>query len=59
MSEKPETRKQTTTSAESSDAIRAVLCEDEEDLAAFAERDREQPISYEAFLAKLETDGTL
>lgn len=41
------------------DALRAALREDEEDLAAFAERDREQPISYEAFLAQLKADGTL
>jgi plasmid stability protein len=41
------------------DAVRAALREDEEDLAAFAERDREQPVSYEAFLAQLEADGTL
>ena len=41
------------------DAVRAALREDEEDLAAFAEREREPPISYEAFRAQLETDGTL
>jgi len=41
------------------DAIRAALREDEEDLAAFAERDRERPMSYEAFLAQLKADGTL
>jgi hypothetical protein len=41
------------------DAIRAALREDEEDLAAFAEREREQPMSYEAFLAQLKADGTL
>jgi hypothetical protein len=41
------------------DAVRAALQEDEEDLAAFAERDREQPMSYEAFLAQLKTDRTL
>lgn len=41
------------------DAIRAALQEDEEDLAAFAERAREQPISYEAFLAQLKADGTI
>jgi plasmid stability protein len=41
------------------DAIRAVLREDEEDLAAIAERQHEQPISYEAFLAQLKADGTL
>jgi len=37
------------------DAVRAALCEDEEDLAAFAEREEEQPISYEAFRARLRT----
>jgi hypothetical protein len=41
------------------DAIRAVLREDEEDLAAIAERQHEQPISYEAFLVQLKADGTL
>ena len=41
------------------DAIRAALREDEEDLAAFAERAAEQPISYEALLARLKADGTL
>jgi plasmid stability protein len=41
------------------DAVRAALREDEEDLAAFAEREGEQPISYEAFLAQLKADGTL
>ena len=41
------------------DAVRSALREDEEDLAAFAERDGEQPITYEAFLAQLKADGTL
>ena len=41
------------------DAIRAALREDEEDLAAFAERAGETPLSYEAFLAQLKADGTL
>jgi plasmid stability protein len=41
------------------EAIRAALREDEEDFAAFAEREDEQPISYEAFLARLKADGTL
>ena len=41
------------------DAVRAALREDEEDLAAFAERVREKPVSYEAFLAQLKADGTL
>jgi len=35
------------------DAVRTALREDEEDLAAFAEREREQSISYEAFRARL------
>ncbi|HLF96609.1 MAG TPA: CopG family transcriptional regulator [Methylococcaceae bacterium] len=41
------------------DAIRAALREDEEDLAAFADRINEPSVSYEAFLAKLKADGTL
>lgn len=41
------------------DALRAALREDEEDLAAFAEREREHPMSYEEFLARLKADGTL
>ena len=41
------------------DAVRAALQEDEEDLAAFAEREGEPSISYEAFLALLKADGTL
>ncbi|BBL71925.1 hypothetical protein [Methylogaea oryzae] len=41
------------------DAIRAALREDEEDLAAFAERAEEPTVSYEVFLAKLKADGTL
>ena len=41
------------------DAVRAALREDEEDLAAFAERSGEQPITYEALLAQLKADGTL
>lgn len=41
------------------DALRAALREDEEDLAAFAEREHEKPVSYEAFLAQLKADGTL
>lgn len=34
----------------------AALREDEQDLAAFAERDREQPISYQALLAQLKAE---
>ena len=41
------------------DAIRAALREDEEDLAAFAERAQEETLSYEDFLAQLKADGTL
>jgi plasmid stability protein len=41
------------------EAVRAALREDEEDLATFAERVREKPVSYEAFLAQLKVDGTL
>lgn len=38
------------------DAVRAALREDEEDLAAFVERDHERPISYEALLTQLKGD---
>jgi plasmid stability protein len=41
------------------DALRAALREDEEDLAAFAEREHERPLSYEQFLSRLKADGTL
>lgn len=41
------------------DALRAALREDEEDLAAFAERAGEKTLSYEQFLAQLKADGTL
>ncbi len=41
------------------DAIRAALREDEEDLAAFAQRAGEKTLSYEEFLAQLKADGTL
>jgi hypothetical protein len=41
------------------DAVRAALREDQEDLAAFAERAREQSVTYEAFLDQLKADGTL
>lgn len=41
------------------EAIRNALREDEEDLAAFAERRREKSLSYEEFLAKLKADGTI
>ena len=41
------------------DALREALREDEEDLAAFAEREHEKSMSYEEFLAQLKADGTL
>jgi plasmid stability protein len=41
------------------DAIREALREDQEDLAAFAERADEKTLSYEEFLAQLKADGTL
>lgn len=41
------------------DAVRAALREDEEDLAAFADRVSEPSVSYEVFLAQLKADGTL
>ena len=41
------------------EAVRVALREDEEDLAAFEGRGAEQPISYEALLARLKADGTL
>lgn len=41
------------------DALRAVLREDEADLASFAERAPETSLSYQEFLARLKADGTL
>jgi len=41
------------------DALRATLSEDEEDLAAFEERESEPTVSYEKFLAKLKADGKI
>ncbi len=41
------------------DAVREALREDEEDLAAIAERQHEKTLSYEEFLAQLKADGTL
>ena len=38
------------------EAVRAALREDQEDLAAFDQRVREQPISYEALLTRLKAD---
>jgi hypothetical protein len=41
------------------DAVREALQDDAEDLTAFVEREGEPPMSYEAFLAQLKTEGTL
>jgi plasmid stability protein len=41
------------------DALRQALREDQEDLAATKARTKEKALSYEEFLAKLKTDGTL
>ena len=41
------------------EAVREALREDEEDLAAFAERENEPLLTYEQFLAQLKADGTL
>jgi plasmid stability protein len=41
------------------DALRNALREDEQDLAAFAERAGEKPLSYEQLLTQLKADGTL
>ena len=41
------------------DAVRTSLQEDQEDMAAFADRAGEASISYEAFLAQLKADGTI
>jgi len=41
------------------DALREALREDQEDLAAFAERAGEKTLSYEDFLDQLKADGTL
>jgi plasmid stability protein len=41
------------------EAVRAILREDEEDLAAFTQRARERALTYEEFLAQLRADGTL
>lgn len=40
-------------------ALRQALREDQEDLAAVRSRAIERALGYEAFLAKLKTDGTL
>jgi len=41
------------------DALRQALREDEADLATVKSRTREKALSYEDFLAKLKSDGTL
>ena len=41
------------------DVLREALREDHEDLAAFAEHEGDQAISYEEFLARLRADGTI
>jgi len=41
------------------DALRQVLRDDEEDLAAVRSRATEKTLSYEQLLAKLKADGTL
>jgi hypothetical protein len=41
------------------DAVRASLREDEEDLAAFAERAKEPKITYEALLKDLKAHGKI
>ena len=41
------------------DAVRLTLTEDQEDLAAFAERANEATISYEALLNDLKANGKL
>ena len=40
-------------------ALRVVLQQDEEDLAAFEERAGDELLGYEEFLSRLKTDGTL
>ena len=41
------------------DAVRASLAEDQEDLAAFADRVGEPTVSYEKLLDQLKADGTI
>lgn len=41
------------------EALRLSLREDHEDLATVRAREREKPLDYEAFLARLKADGTL
>jgi hypothetical protein len=40
-------------------AVRVALREDQEDLAAFATRASEVPVSYQEFLTQLKADGTI
>jgi Arc/MetJ-type ribon-helix-helix transcriptional regulator len=41
------------------EALRLVLREDQDDLAAVRARARERPLDYETFLARLKADGTI
>lgn len=41
------------------DAVRALLREDEEGLAAYSGRAKDKSVSYEQFLANLKADGAL
>jgi len=41
------------------DAVRALLREDEEDLAAFSGRAKERSVSYDQFQTRLKVRGTL
>ncbi len=41
------------------EAVREILREDQEDLAAIEARAAEKTLTYEALLAKLKSDGTL
>lgn len=41
------------------DTLRALLREDEEDIAAFSDRSKEKTMSYEQLLAKLKADGSI
>lgn len=41
------------------EAVREILREDQEDLAAIEARSGEKNLTYEALLAKLKSDGTL
>lgn len=41
------------------DTVRALLREDEGDIAAFSDRSKEKTMSYEQLLAKLKADGSI